>query len=430
MKEGYKKTELGWIPEEWNNIKIGDIFELSGGLSVSREKLGNSGVCYLHYGDIHKRDKNYINVDIDKNWLPKIEGKFDQFKNSVKLEDGDIVFADASEDYEGIGKSVAILNENNKEFVSGLHTIVGKDINRVLDRNFKRFCLSTDTIRKQFRKFAVGTSVYGISRENLKKISVLVPPLEEQQKIAEILSTVDSQIDDTDKLIEKTKELKKGLMQRLLTKGIGHSEFKKSEVGEIPVEWEKKRLSEVATVIDSLHETPKYTELGVSMIRVVDVNGRYINTDTTFKVDEETYLKFTRKYVPQCEDIIMSRVGSYGLTSYLKTCERVCLGQNIVVISTSALNKKYLFYALNSNYVKGEIDKVTVGSSQKTLSLANINKLHILVPTLEEQEKIANILSSVDKEIEEYENKKEKLEELKRGLMQQLLTGKIRSIKQ
>ena len=78
------------------------------------------------------------------------------------------------------------------------------------------YCFSTENVRKQFRKIATGTSVYGISRENIKKIKILVPPLKEQEKIAEILSTVDSQIDDTEKLIEKSKELKKGLMQNFV----------------------------------------------------------------------------------------------------------------------------------------------------------------------------------------------------------------------
>ena len=176
-----------------------------------------------------------------------------------------------------------------------------------------------------------------------KAIKFPIPPLKEQQKIADILSTVDSQIDDTDKLIEKTKELKKGLMQRLLTKGIGHSEFKKSEVGEIPVEWEVKELNNISTIVDSLHETPNYVDSGYSMIRVVDVNGKAINTDSAFKVTEETYLKFIRKYEPQSGDIIMSRVGSYGLVSYLKDNEKVCLGQNIVVITTKLMDKSFLF---------------------------------------------------------------------------------------
>ena len=254
---------------------------------------------------------------------------------------------------------------------------------------------------------------------------IAIPTIKEQKKIASILSTVDEQIDNIDALIEKNKELKKGLMQTLLTKGIGHTKFKTTEIGEIPEEWNIFKLSDCATIIDSLHETPEYSESGFPMIRVVDVNGKAINTKLTNKVCETIYKKFTKKYEPKQGDIIMSRVGSYGLVSYLKDSERVCLGQNIVIITTE-LCKKYLFYVLSSEYVKNNIEKVTVGSSQKTLSLANINELKILIPSIKEQNKISLILSDIDEKIEKYENKKQKLEELKKGLMQQLLSGQIR----
>ena len=240
MREGYKKTEVGIIPEDWEVKSTEELFEFSGGMSISRQQLDENGVNYLHYGDIHKRKESILDLDKDKKWMPKLNQKFDLIKDDVKLNTGDVVFADASEDYEGIGKSIVVLNTNNDEVVSGLHTIVAKGSNEVLDTYYKRYCFSTENVRKQFRRLATGTSVYGISRENIKKIKILVPPLKEQEKIAEILSTVDSQIDDTEKLIEKSKELKKGLMQKLLTKGIGHSEFKNTEVDEIPVELEVK----------------------------------------------------------------------------------------------------------------------------------------------------------------------------------------------
>ncbi|MBI6013216.1 restriction endonuclease subunit S, partial [Clostridium perfringens] len=263
--------------------------------------------------------------------------------------------------------------------------------------------------------------------DNLNNFKVIIPTNDEQEKISLILSTIDAQIDNTEKLIQKNQELKKGLMQQLLTKGIGHTEFKKTEFGDIPDIWEIKKLSELANVIDSLHETPEYSEQGYPMIRVVDVNGKEINTKYTKFVSKDVFDKFTKKYIPRKNDIIMSRVGSYGQVSYLETDEKVCLGQNTVVITTD-FDKKYIFYALSSNYVKNNIEKVTSGSSQKTLSLANIKDLKLLLPRIEEQNKIVAILSSIDEKIDKYQSKKIRLEEIKKGLMQQLLTGKIRVV--
>jgi len=431
VKEGYKKTELGWIPEEWEVNTTGKIFEFIGGLSISREKLGAEGVNYLHYGDIHKRNENFIDLEVDEQWIPKFNEEYKNIKNGVKLETGDVVFADASEDYEGIGKSVSIINYDNKPFVAGLHTIVGKDRNNLLDEHYKRYCFSTKNIRKQFRVLATGTSVYGISRENIKKIKFLIPPLKEQQKIAEILSTIDTQIDDTDKLIEKTKELKKGLMQRLLTKGIGHTEFKITEVGEIPVEWEVKSLKDISNIKRGASPRPiKDTrwfseEKSIGWIRISDVtaSSKYLTNTMQYLSDEG--IKKSRPV--KVNDLIMSICATVGKPIIMKM--NACIHDGFVLldeINTKKYEKEFLYYVLQ----KYENDFKSMGQmgTQSNLNTELVGGLIIGVPALKEQQKIAYIFSSVDSQIEEYENKKSKLEELKKGLMQQLLTGKIRVV--
>lgn len=414
MKEGYKKTELGWIPEEWQIKKLGDIFEFNGGMSISREKLVDEGVNYLHYGDIHKRNKNYIDVTVDKTWLPKIQDDFNSIKDTVKLTDGDVVFADASEDYEGIGKSVSILNKDNEEFVSGLHTIIAKDIYKSLDRQFKRFCFSTNDIRKQFRKLAVGTSVYGISKENIKKIYMPIPTLKEQEKISDILSIVDSQIDDTDKLIEKTKELKKGLMQRLLTKGIGHKEFMKSEVGEIPVEWDVKNLEDVCEFLDGMRKPIKASDRQ-------NMQGNIPYYGASGIID------WVKDYIFDDELILLGEDGENIKSRNVPLAFRVsgkCWVNNHahVLKCRENINSDFIMFVLENK----DYSTYVIGSAQPKLNQAQCRKLPIQLPLIEEQNRIASILLSIDVQIKRYENKKSKLEELKNGLMQQLLTGKIR----
>lgn len=390
MKEGYKKTEVGVIPKDWEVKKLGDIVTICYG--KSQKEVENSTGKYKILGT----------------------GGLMGYADDFLWNEPSVL----------IGRKGTI---DKPQYIEEPFWTVDTLFYTKLKNQYLAKWLYYYLNNIDLKKYNEATGVPSLSTANLNTINIITPPLKEQEKIAEILSTVDCQIDDTEMLIEKCRVLKKGLMQRLLSKGIGHSEFKMSEVSEIPVGWEVKKLEEFSDVIDSLHETPKYVDEGISMIRVIDINGRAIDTKNTVKVTEEVYNKFTRKYTPMSEDIIMSRVGSYGLVSYLYGEENVCLGQNIVVITTD-INKKYLFYALSSEYVKREIEKVTVGSSQKTLSLANIKKLHIALPRLEEQNKIANVLLAVDNEIEEYENKRQRLEELKKGLMQQLLTGKVRTI--
>ncbi len=429
MKEGYKKTELGWIPEEWQIKKLGDIFEFNGGMSISREKLVDEGVNYLHYGDIHKRNKNYIDVTVDKTWLPKIQDDFNSIKDTVKLTDGDVVFADASEDYEGIGKSVSILNKDNEEFVSGLHTIIAKDIYKSLDRQFKRFCFSTNDIRKQFRKLAVGTSVYGISKENIKKIYMPIPTLKEQEKISDILS-------NTDKLIEKTKELKKGLMQRLLTKGIGHKEFKNSEVGEIPVNWEVNKLGELVKVKGGYaFKSSDNVDYGVKWLKIANVSHDKIIWENTSYLPEG-YLSEYKEYQLNERDyvIALTRPITQGTLKMAKLANKdvpSLLNQRVGklnIVDGMNINIDFIYYVMSSKYFINEIDKEIAGTDPPNISSGQLENIKIVCPSFSEQKQIANILSAIDNQIGEYDNEKVKLEELKKGLMQQLLTGKLRVI--
>ena len=395
-------TELGEIPSDWNIMKLSEVAEIVMGQSPDSSSYNDTedGVAFFQ----GKTEFGRINPVVKKwcNNPTKISKPLD-ILISVRAPVGDV-------------------NINNIE------ACIGRGLGAIRatsSSNYKYLYYAIQKYNNQLKKASQGSTFEAINSNDLKGLKLPIPHIDEQEKIALILSNVDEQIDNVDALIEKNKELKKGLMQTLLTKGIGHTKFKTTEIGEIPEEWNIFKLSDCATIIDSLHETPEYSESGFPMIRVVDVNGKAINTKLTNKVCETIYKKFTKKYEPKQGDIIMSRVGSYGLVSYLKDSERVCLGQNIVIITTE-LCKKYLFYVLSSEYVKNNIEKVTVGSSQKTLSLANINELKILIPSIKEQNKISLILSDIDEKIEKYENKKQKLEELKKGLMQQLLSGQIR----
>lgn len=158
---------------------------------------------------------------------------------------------------------------------------------------------------------------------------------------------------------------------------------------------EIKKLSEVSDVIDSLHATPQYVENGYPMIRVADVKGGIVNTTGALKVDVETYNKFISKYKPQKGDIIISRVGSFGNLCIVGD-EDMCLGQNTSIIHPK-INDKYLYHYLSSDIVQDWIKNNVNGSGYKSLSLANINEIPIVVPSIQEQQKIANILDQFDK---------------------------------
>ena len=158
------------------------------------------------------------------------------------------------------------------------------------------------------------------------------------------------------------------------------------------------KLSEVADVIDSLHQTPKYCNKGIPMVRVTDVRAGDLDLTNCLMVSAEDYEKYSVKHKPQIGDIIISRVGSYGIFSYVASSKAFCLGQNTAIISPK-INSRYLYYVLSSYFVRQQIEQMVVGSTQKTISLKNIKDLQIPLFDEKEQDKIAQILESIDKKI-------------------------------
>lgn len=410
VREGYKMTELGEIPGEWEVKSINEVFEIVGGMSISRAKLGEGDAYYLHYGDIHKSTKGVFSTFKDKNWLPKIDTNEIKVKENAILNTGDIVFADASEDYDDIGKNVVVDVPNKGDiFIAGLHTIIAKDTKNELDNKYKKYCFKTYDVKKQLKVLATGSTVLGISRSNILKVKFLKPLKKEQQKIADILSTIDEQLEQTDQLIEKTKELKKGLMQQLLTKGIGHTEFKQTEIGEIPVEWEVKNIKEIADIRTGKKDTKDRIENGQYPFFVRSQTIERINT---YSYDGEAVLTAG-------DGVGVGKVFHHiiGKFDYHQRVYKISEFENVL--------GKYFYYYFKKNFLKQAM-KYNAKTSVDSVRMEMIANMKLPIPPIKEQQKIADILSSVDDQIEEYTTKKEKLEQLKKGLMQQLLTGKIR----
>lgn len=216
IKQGAMQ-ELLKPKEGWEMKKLGEIAKISGGYSATRDQLSNEGYCYLHYGDIHGATKTYIDVGSEFSNIPKLPIQFKNISKKSLLENGDVVFVDASEDDEGVSRHVVIINEKNIPFISGLHTIVVKSFDDSLLTNYKRYCFQTRQIKEQFKFYAVGTKVSGISKSNIVNISLTIPPKSEQTRIATILSEMDADIDTLSKKLEKYKKIKQGMMQNLLT---------------------------------------------------------------------------------------------------------------------------------------------------------------------------------------------------------------------
>jgi type I restriction enzyme S subunit len=413
LKDGYNKTTLGLIPNEWKLKQIGDVMEFQGGAQPPKEKFINDPKeGYIRLIQIRdyktERYKTYIPKEMARKFCAKDDIMIGRY--------GPPIFQILC-GLEG-AYNVALLKAIPNE--------------QVLNKEYARFFLSTEKLFKLIDRLSQRTSGQtGVDMEALNNYLIPIPTLKEQEKIVEILSTVDSQIDDTDKLIERTKELKNGLMQSLLTKGIGQKEFKESEVGKIPVEWEVRTINDLTSFVGS-GITPKggqkvYDNSGITFIRSQNVLINKISKEDIVYINDEINKKMIRTEVSS-GDILLNITGaSIGRCAIVpEEFGKANVNQHVCIIRIVDGCNRYLVQLMNSSFIKNQIDSFNGGSSREGLNFQQVRKLKVIFPPIEEQEKIANILSAIDNEIEEYKNKKNKLEELKKGLMQQLLTGKIR----
>ena len=292
------------------------------------------------------------------------------------------------------------------------------------------------------KKFITQTAQPLITQSFVNNLQIILPPLPEQRKIAEILETVDNAIEKTGRIIEKYKRIKQGLMQDLLTRGIVESDelgvrsyelrdekkhrFKDSPLGRIPEEWEVVELGEV---VESFaggtpnRENKEFFSGSIKWLKSGEINRKYIY-DTEEKITMKGFKFSSTKWIERNTVVIALYGATAGQVGIVK--DKMTMNQAVLALNTfkNKLNYEYIYYYLSA-YVPKILSQLQ-GSGQPNLSKKIIDTIQIPLPPLPEQHRIASILSQIDEAIEKEQKYKEKLERIKRGLMEDLLTGKVR----
>ena len=408
VRQGYKMTELGEIPEEWKIVNLEEVINEFIVPMRDKPKVFDGDIPWCRIEDI---EGNYLNGNKESRFVS--EKTIKEMNLKVFPQGTLIASCSATLGVYAINTTPLITNQ----------TFIGLVPSEKINVNYLLYYMNTTTDR--LKNIASGTTIPYISRQKFEKFKIVLPNIEEQEKIASILSTVDEQIDNIDALIEKNKELKKGLMQTLLTKGIGHTKFKKTEIGEIPEEWEVRILGDIVEFSQGIQVSleEQYEEYKYGYERFLRI------IDYTQKSKEYRYIKHPgERYLVKNNDVVMVR---YGATAgFVGTGLEGAIANNIFKITPNreVLLKEFLYVYLNQDNIFKSLNMATGASAMPAINFGIVSKLNIILPSIYEQKKITSILFEVDKKLEEYENKKQKLEELKKGLMQQLLTGKIRVI--
>lgn len=396
------------LPKGWELVQFDKVCDIRDGTHDSPKYIEN-GVPFItskHLTDngIDFTETNYIS---EENHI--------EFSKRSKVDNGDILFGMigtigkpviVNTDFEFSIKNVALLKLSSNELLSNIYVLN---------------LLKSNIIINQFLKLSNGGVQSFIALGMIRKLKIPLPPLEEQKKIADILSTVDKRIAFVEENINATEELKKALMQKLLTEGIGHTEFKDSELGRIPQSWEVVKFKEITKVRQGL-------QIPISKRKKEKCENcyEYITIQFIKNNKEVEYIENPQKTVICTEnDILMTRTGNTGI---VVTNVKGVFHNNFFLIDfdRNEISKEYLVYYLNSNSIQKEILLRAGATTIPDLNHGDFYSIKFISPPLEEQKQIAEILSTVDNKLENLKEKKQSFEELKKGLMQKLLTGEVR----
>lgn len=277
-------------------------------------------------------------------------------------------------------------------------------------------------IKDDIIALGAGGAQPNISQQVIKNIKIPVPPILEQRKIAEILTSVDNAISKTEAIIEQTEKVKKGLMQQLLTKGIGHTKFKQTEIGEIPQDWELKKVGDLVSFSGG-SQPPRDTfafEPLDGYVRLIQIRDYKSEKYLTY-IPKELAKKFC-----SIDDVMIGRYGP-PIFQILRGIEGAYNVALIKATPNKIVTKDYLYFFLKQERLFNVIDKLSQRTSGQTgVDMEALKNYPFPLPPFDEQNRIVDFLKNVQSKIDNEVAYKERLEQLKKGLMQRLLTGKVR----
>ena len=418
MKSGYKMTEVGVIPEDWevcelrNHLVLLTDYDANGSFADMASNVvtttGNGYAWYVRATDLEQQSS--------LSEVKYVDEKSYRFLRKSTLYGGEVLLAKRGE----IGKVYYFQMKTKRATLApNLYLLKLKDtIN-----SYFLFSLFKSTFGQNLLKsINASTSLGAIYKDDVKGLNILIPPFEEQASIATALSDVDSLISALTKKIEKKKAIKQGLMQQLLTG--------KKRLPGFNDKWKSMLLGDIAEVKDGTHQTPQYVKSGGKPFYSVE-NVTADDFKNVKHISLEEHKALTSNYRIEKGDVLMTRIGSIGCCKYVDWDVDASFYVSLALLKINEkYDSKFISYLSNIKSFKEEVmlNSLVFAIPQK-INLGNISLIKVYIPTSKaEQTAIANILSDCDSEIAALEEKRDKYKEIKQGMMQQLLTGKIRLI--
>jgi len=394
------KLRFKEFKEEWKKISLINVFTFYNTNSLSRADLSDEGLIKnIHYGDIHQKFNNIL--DVNKEKLPYIKSEINIRNEANYCQDGDLIFADASEDYEGIGKAVEVINVGNNKIVSGLHTILARDTKKVMSLGFKGYLFNTSLIHNQIRVLANGFKVYGISKNNIYDLNVRIPTKMEQEKITKFLILLDKKIELQQRKIEALKIYKKGLLKKIFDDIYNNCMKIEELIFQKSTRNSKNEIKDVYSVSNKDGFILQSEHFKDRMVASEDT--------TNYKIIKNDDFAYNPARI-NVGSIARMKKNKNGIISPMYICFKC----------NEKILPEYLEYFFESPKFIYEMNKRLEGSVRMCLSYESMINIPIEVPDKKEQEKISNILTSLDKKVYQEEKRYTKLDEVKKGLLQKM----------
>jgi type I restriction enzyme, S subunit len=394
------------VPAGWITGKLKEFAILTKGLTYASSDYSDehNGLPFLTLKSISK----------DGGYSPKgLKFYKGEFKEHHVLNFGDVLFAntDLTRNGDVVGSPL---------FFDGFgfsdQTLYSMDLSKLkvdpckTDAKFLYFLLMTHRVKRWMVNSSAGSTVLHLDTKRVREITLNLPPLTEQKKIASILTSVDEVIESTQKQIDKLQDLKKATMNELLTKGIGHTEFKDSELGRIPKSWEVNLIGEVCEVGTGKKDTQNKTKYGKYPF--------FVRSQTIERIDSYSF---------DGEAILTAGdgVGTGKVFHYVNG--KFDFHQRVYKLSDfggGALGK-FLYYCFSNRFLK-QVQQFSARGSVESVRMEMITGMAIPLPSIQEQSKIVDCISAIETNISIGKQKLSQTQSLKKSLMQELLTGKVR----
>jgi type I restriction enzyme S subunit len=358
-------------------------------------------------------------------------------KKNYSAKRGDVFFTRTSETVEEIGLASVLLDDLRNAVFSGF-VLRARQLKETFVPLFMKYCFRHELARKQIQSTASYTTRALTNGNLLSNVYVTVPSKKEQTAIANALSDVDALISELEKLIAKKQAIKTATMQQLLTGRTRLPQFalredssskgtKPSELGEIPEDWEVHSLSSICDVRDGTHDSPKYKDNGIPLVTSKNIVDDILDLSNVSLISPEDAFEIDKRSKVDKGDIIMSMIGTVGSAVLLLDEPKFCI-KNVALFKPKKVSGGFLVQLIRSKIFQDYLEDSMDGGIQKFVSLGTLRNMEISLPSEREQAAIATILSDMDTEIQALEQRLGKTRQIKQGMMQELLTGRVRLI--